>query len=117
MVIASAPKRVVRFGLVAVPAVPTAGVVAGATAYVEGTSPSANGRHVQRWNAAWEAECEPAAASGGYRAVVAQASQPDIVGPLHSVGEGSVVNFDYGFDYGNAWLAVQGDGSWVGYRG
>lgn len=117
MVIASAPKRVVRSGLVAVPAVPTAGVVAGATAYVEGTSPSANGRHVQRWNTAWEAECETAAASGGYRAVGAQASPPDTVGPLHSVGEGSVDNFGYGFDYGNAWLAVQGGGSWVGYRG
>lgn len=117
MVIASAPKRVVRSGLAAVPAVPTAGVVAGATASVEGTSPSANGRHVQRWNTAWEAECEPAAASGGYRAVVAQASPSDIVGPLHSIGEGSVVNFGHGFDYGNAWPTVQGGGSRVEYRG
>lgn len=57
MTIASALKRVVRFGLVAALAVPAAGVIADATASAEGTSPSANSRHVQWWNTAWEATC------------------------------------------------------------
>lgn len=110
---ASTLKRAARFGLVAALAVPTAGVIASATASAEGTSPSTNGCFVQWWNTAWEAKCSPATASGDYRAIVAQASQPDIVGSWYSIGEGSVVTFDYG----DAWFAVQGNGSWVEYRG